>query len=340
MTTPRDEEIESFLDQAGWRRAVPSVLAGDASTRRYQRLTAGPDGARAVLMDADPALGQDVHPFLTVARHLASLGFSAPEILAADASQGLVLLEDLGDAVFARLLEHAPDREAELYGTATDLLIDLARAPIPEFLVDFEPDMAGAIGPAFDWYARGLDGADEMRIATMVILEPMIESLANLGRCLIHRDFHAENLIWLPQRNGLARVGLLDFQDALAGPCGYDLISLIRDARRDPRPETAAAIRAQYGTALGIDAETLETGLAVMGAQRNLRILGVFARLCLHHGKQRYIDLIPRVWALLQADLAHPALAPLAQIIARLPEPTEAHLDDMRNRCGTVLTLS
>jgi hypothetical protein len=153
------------------------------------------------------------------------------------------------------------------------------------------------------------------------------------------RDFHAENLVWLPDRAGVARVGLLDFQDAEAGHPAYDLVSLLKDARRDLAPGLEQEMIDRFLSRTGCDPERFAAAYAALGAQRNLRILGVFARLSMHFGKPHYVDLIPRVWAHLTASLRHPALAPLARRVADdLPEPTPDILASLKEQCATVPT--
>ena len=316
--------IDAFLDANGWGAAARTALAGDASNRRYLRL-ARPDGTRAVLMDAPPARGEDVRPFTAIARHLRGLDLSAPAILAEEDGTGLLLLEDLGDALFARVLSHDPAMEPALYRAATDLLIALHRSAPPEGLATYDPAlMADLATLALDWYRRGTTGAADaaLRGRFQAVMEMHLRALPELDAVLIQRDYHAENLLWLPDRKGVARVGLLDFQDAMRGHRAYDLVSLLQDARRDVAPETARAMRAHYINTAGADAERFTTAFHWLGAQRNLRILGVFARLSLRDGKPHYVDLIPRVWAHLQTDLRHPALAPLANLVARCcPRP-------------------
>jgi aminoglycoside/choline kinase family phosphotransferase len=152
---------------------------------------------------------------------------------------------------------------------------------------------------------------------------------------MILRDYHAENLLWLPDRWAEARVGLLDFQLAQMGQSGYDLVSLLQDARRDVRPETEAAMIARFCKAKGIDPAAFAPTYATLGAQRALRIIGIFARLCLKGGKPGYVQLIPRVWGQLLRNLAHPALAPLAALCRDLlPEPTPATLQRITAQCG------
>ncbi len=174
--------------------------------------------------------------------------------------------------------------------------------------------------PAWDWYAKGITGSAEGLEAAQTHLATLLTETVS-GPVLILRDYHTENLFWLPDRDGIARVGLIDFQDALAGPRAYDLISLTEDARRDVHPALADRMITHYATRTGLDADTFRRAAATCAAQRNLRILGVFARLSLHFGKPHYVDLIPRVWNHLQRDLSHPGLARLRDHCG-LPEPT------------------
>lgn len=348
MTRPAD--ADAFLAAAGWGRASRRPLAGDASARRYERLTReARDGARtgaqggaqegaptAILMDAPPGRAGPVAGFARIAAHLASLGLSAPRILAMDEARGFMLLEDLGDDLFARLLARDPSGERELYLAAADALLVLQSAPPPAGLDD--PDAAGwaqTTGLAAEWYARAITGTapDAGRLCTPVTAA--LEALADGPRVPALRDYHAENLLWLPGRGGVARVGLLDFQDAMMGQPEYDLVSLVQDARRDVTPATAAAVTARFAAASGRSAGTVAGACAALGAMRALRILGVFARLCLRDGKPRYLALVPRVWGHLQQNLAHPALRDLARECERmLPPPTPENLRRIGERCG------
>jgi aminoglycoside/choline kinase family phosphotransferase len=272
-----------------------------------------------------------------VARHLTGLGLSAPAILAADEAAGLVLVEDLGDDLFARLRARGGADEGELYAAATDLLAEVARHPPPAFVTPMVPELASLAAPAFDWYAAHAGNPGSAAAEFAAAFGEALAFMPDTGTGLIQRDFHAENLIWLPARRGIARVGLLDFQDARAAPLAYDLVSLLEDARRDVGAATDAAMRARFAAATGTDPQALAHAAALLACQRNLRILGIFARLSLHFGKPAYVDLIPRVWGHLQRDLRHPSLARVAPILARaLPEPGSAVLNRLRSLCGTV----
>ena len=332
--TDRAALSQAFLITAGWGDAARQHLAGDASDRSYDRLTMGK--STAVLMDAPPGRGDDPAIFVSVASHLAALALSAPRILAQDLTHGYLLLEDLGDGLFARMIAHDPSLEAPLYAAATDVLIHLQSAPPASDLPDLSPsDWAHAAAFALDWYRFAITGDRASNARFIACLTDAITTHANGPRVMILRDYHAENLLWLPDRPGLARVGLLDFQLAQLGQPGYDLVSLLQDARRDVAPGTEQAMCHRMIAANGTSSADFHASYAVLGAQRALRILGVFARLCLIGGKPQYLALMPRVWHQLQRNLAHPALAPLAAICANLlPEPTPANLIRIASQCG------
>ena len=333
--TERAAKALAFLSRAGWAGARREALAGDASNRRYERLTRPGSGRTAILMDAPAERGEDVRPFVRIARFLRGAGLSAPEIIASDAENGFLLLEDLGDDLFARVIPRNPRLEPLLYETATDVLVALHEVAPPPDLGTYDPSLMTDLSAlAFDRYRIGITGLPDpaLREAFVVAFRPLLEAvMRGVAPVLIQRDYHAENLLWLPQRAGIARVGLLDFQDAMLGHPAYDLVSLSQDARRDVPREIEAAMIARYAARTGRERAELEAACAVLGAQRNLRILGVFARLSLDSGKPHYVDLIPRVWGLLQRDLAHPALAPVAGLVRReLPEPTPGNLQRLR----------
>ncbi|MBN2906054.1 MAG: phosphotransferase [Rhodobacteraceae bacterium] len=334
--TERAAAITTFLRGAGWGAASHAPLAGDASNRRYLRLTGGPGGAGAVLMDAPPETGEDVRPFTTIAQHLHALHLSAPAILAEDPVQGFVLLEDLGDALFARVTAQSPEMEAPLYAAATDLLVQLHRADPPADLATYDaPLMANLACLPFQWYLPALDqAAPENDVKTFQAeLETLLTRHAPPS-VLILRDYHAENLIWLPDRNGIARVGLLDFQDAMIGHPAYDLVSLLEDARRDVPLAIQRRMRDRYAAATGAVPDAFGLAFALLGAQRNLRILGVFARLCVRDGKPGYLPMLPRVWGHLMHDLSHPELAGLrARVDRLLPPPTPERCQRIAQRC-------
>ena len=317
--TDRDAGTAEFLLSVGWAGAQIHPLAGDASDRSYARLTRG--GQTAILMNAPPGTGDDPADFVRIAGYLAEMQLSVPAILGQDLTQGFLLLEDFGDALFARLLADDPAQEAALYRAATDVLIHLSKAPLPKGLPDLTArDWAQAAGLAVTDYAAPL--TPQTDLAEFVArLTQTLHDRSDGPRIFIHRDFHAENLILLPDRQGLRRVGLLDFQLGQAGQPGYDLVSLLQDARRDVSTAVETAMIDRYAMGLGLDLAGFAVSYAALGAQRALRIIGIFARLATN-GKPRYLALIPRVWAQLQRNLAHPALSDLRSACAILPPPT------------------
>lgn len=319
--------IAAFLRGAGWGGAARAPLAGDASARRYERLRA-PSGApaTAVLMDAPPEQEASVRAFVEVAGRLAALGLSPPAIRHAEPEAGLLLLEDLGDALLARQAQARPEDEPALYAAAADALVRLRRAG-PEAARGLPVFDADAMAEAASLAATAYAGRPDARWTDAPwsgALRAALLAHAGPADTLILRDFHAENLLWLPERRGAARLGLLDFQDAMRGPAAYDLASLLRDARRDVSPEAARAATARFAEGTGTPPHRLDAALAVLGAQRALRILGVFARLA-RAGRPAYLRFVPRVWGQLVADLDHPACEALrGRVLGALPPPEAA----------------
>ncbi len=314
----RHDLIEAFLTREGWADADRMALTGDASFRRYHRLA--DMGRKAMLMDAPPPQ-EDIGPFLNIARHLSGLGYSAPKILGEDREAGFILLEDFGDSTFTRLLAAGAD-ETALYILATDVLINLHQKPaaeaIPEnlSLYDVEKFLSEA-ALLTDWFVPAATGkalsaaeAQEYQALWKAIL-----SIRNsIPDTLVLRDYHVDNLMRLEGRTGIAACGLLDFQDAVAGPATYDLVSLIEDARRDVSTDTIAAVKARYLAAFpDLDREEFDCSMAVLGAQRHAKVVGIFTRLCVRDGKPIYLDHIPRVWRLLESACRHPDLAPMRE---------------------------
>ena len=331
----RAEACEQMLDRAGWRGAKRQALAGDASARRYQRLKL--DGQSRILMDAPPGIADDVADFARIDRHLLQIGLSAPIIHAADLSHGFLVLEDLGDRVFARLIERDPKLEAPLCRAATDVLLHLQSQPPARDLPNLSAqDWAEAAVLVLDWYRFAITGDKADGAAFKAVLTGLLQARADGPRVMILRDYHAENLMWLPERDGLARVGVLDFQLAQLGQPGYDLVSLLQDARRDVGPATEALMLQHFVDAKGMTLDDFAPAYAALGAQRALRILGIFARLCLVEGKVGYVALIPRVWDQLQRNLARPELGALRQLCdAMLPPPTLKNLQKIEGQCGS-----
>ncbi|HWA90622.1 MAG TPA: phosphotransferase [Rhizomicrobium sp.] len=339
----RDEQRRAFVESAGWRGATIVSRPGDASTRSYARVSL--NGRKAMLMDqpqmaetppasadASPEerralgynavarlAGADCARFVAVADYLRGLGLSAPEIYAADCGQGFVLIEDLGDDLYADVLTEGADERA-LYEAAAEVLAAVHSGGAPA-------DMSGKPLHAYDetalvaetdlmteWFlphALGRDARPDEVAEHRALWRDALAQMRDASPVFVHRDYHAQNLLWLPSRRGVARVGLIDFQDAVAGARSYDLISLIEDARRDVAPEIADATARHYLDVTGLDEDAYRAQMAVMAAQRNAKIAGIFARLNKRDGKPRYLTYLPRVWGYLNKDLDHPALAGL-----------------------------
>jgi aminoglycoside/choline kinase family phosphotransferase len=298
-----------FLAAHGWGGCEIRPLAGDASFRRYFRLAYG--DSRAVLMDAPPP-HEDPAPFVAVAEWLAAAGLSAPSVLARDLDRGLLLLDDFGDDRLREALDTVPDRESELYALAVDLLVHLhAHPPMPGLRHHGLDQWLDEVQMFPNWYCKavGLDvDLDAYRDAWRAALAPVAAD--GLGPVTVLRDYHAENIMLVAGRSGIRHFGLLDFQDAVVGHPAYDLASVLEDARRDVTPAIERAMLQRYMKAMGQGTE-FESAYWVLAAQRNTRILGVFTRLLKRDGKTQYTAFQPRMWGLLERDLAFPALEPV-----------------------------
>ncbi len=349
--TDRETERLDFLAAAGLADAVRDPLPGDASTRRYERLTP-PSGPTLMLMDqaasaesppADPSWTPEqrlasgwnatarlsagrIEAFAAVAGHLRSVGLSAPALPALDAPKGLAVLEDFGDGLFARVIEAGQD-EAPLYLAAVEALAELHAAPTPEVLR----------GPAGDWPLltydeTALQGGADLFVEWLPRLDdrltfdaaavaawreawaPIVAEGAAKASVMAHRDYHAENLIWLPERDGPARVGLIDFQDAVRAHPSWDLHSLLQDARRDVSPELEAlALDRYFSLRPEHHRDAFMRQYAALATLNEARILGIFARLIARDGKPRYRQFMPRVWAHLNRNLTAPGLEGVAE---------------------------
>ena len=329
----RRAAIAGFLATAGWRDVAPAPLAADASFRRYFRLVDGE--RRAVLMDAPPP-HEDVRPYVAVAEMLRGHGLSAPEIFAEDADLGMLLIEDFGDDTYTRLLARGAD-ETRLYTLAIDTLIALQRAVAePPALPPYDEEaLLREAELLIEWYAPAVLEAPlsaelyEEYLALWRELTPLVETDAPT---LVLRDYHVDNLMLLEGRSGIQGCGLLDFQDALAGPAGYDLVSLLEDARRDVPPTLREAMTERYLAAFpAIDRGRFRRAAAILAAQRNAKIIGIFTRLWRRDGKPQYLGHIPRVWRLLEADLQEPALSRLAGWLDHHLPRAVRRIPDMRS---------
>ena len=313
-TAEREALIVGFLKRCGWDQAKRGRLAGDASFRKYDRLEDG--RGRVVLMDAPPPQ-EDVRPFVRIARHLHEHGFSAPEVLAEDVPAGLLLLEDLGDDTYTRLLARGHD-ERDLYVLAIDTLIALHRQPtaVPEGLAVYGmPRLLEDVNRLNTWYLP-LVGAPALPASAVAAYEQIWRDILPLAwkapTSLILFDYHVDNLMLLQGRPGIKACGLLDFQDAVAGPVTYDLMALLEDARRDVNTALIDEMKARYLAAFpALTPEDFAVSWAVMAAQRHMRVIGTFARLKLRDNKPHYLVHMPRLWRYMDMCLTHHALAPL-----------------------------
>ena len=342
----RNQAMTAFLSASGWGAAEHRPLPGDASTRHYVRLHLGE--RTAMLMDQPgaaeaPAAPRDATPeqrralgynalarlagadcarFVAASRYLRGRGLAAPEIYAADIAQGFLLLEDLGVALYTDVLADGGDEYA-LYEAAIDGLVRLHADPAPALLAPDKPlfayDETALIAEAdllTEWFfpaALGRPAESSFIAEHRALWREALQGIAGGARVFVHRDYHAQNLLWRGDRLGLARIGMIDFQDALAGSPAYDLVSLLEDARRDVAPELARAMTDRYlarSRAHGaiLDPERLRAEAALLAAQRNAKIIGIFARLAKRDGKSRYLAHLPRVWRYMEQDLSHPAL--------------------------------
>lgn len=305
--------IHEFLGSAGWAGARVAPLTGDASFRRYFRIhrdgETGPESA--MLMHAPPP--EDPREFLHVGRWLIDQQVRAPHIYAEDVEAGWVLIEDFGDARMRDWLDENPEGEEGAYGAAIDALADLHRKPPGPFSSYDEETYLREAQLFTEWYcpAIGLD-VDTQRFdaAWQEVLAPLMAN--QQPGVTVLRDYHAENIMLLAPDSSVGEQGVIDFQDALVGHPAYDLVSLLQDARRDVSPELEARMLARYRACADCGAQ-FDADYARLGAQRNTKIVGIFARLNQRDGKPRYLELIPRVWEALERDLAHPELAPVAQ---------------------------
>ncbi len=321
--TDRKTLIREFLSGSKWENWTQSPLAGDASSRRYLRLTNSETSA--ILMDADPATGQSITTFAKIGDWLTQQGLCAPKTLLHDPANGLLLLEDLGSVDFAVHLTNAPSETELLYTAATDILVQIDRTKPLAGLSRMTPEVGGdMLDITTEWYG------DPSQKQIVDEVKDHLERFCPTADKLSLRDFHAENMIWRPNLNGTDRVGLLDYQDAFIAPRGYDLISMLRDVRRAVDPQIAHTMTTHFIAKTGADPDTTPAALACLAVQRNLRILGVFARLAVRDGKTRYMTMIPHIWGMIDADLRHPALKSLQKCVQQtLPPPHKSQIKDL-----------
>ncbi len=314
--------IDTFLAKAGWADAAIEPIPGDASFRRYFRLCRGDD--TAMLMHAPPP-EEDPVPFLKVADWLNAHGMRGPAIMGEDAAQGWVLTEDFGNDRMKEWIEANPAAEQQAYAMAVDAVARLHSLPPGPFPAYDMPTYQREAGLFTEWFcpAAGIAADDaSYRAAWAEVLAPVLAE--QQPGVTVLRDYHAENIMMLADGQGL-----IDFQDALVGHPAYDLVSLLQDARRDVSQELEGQMLEAYKSATS-PAWDVEASYAVLGAQRNAKIVGIFTRLWKRDDKPKYLSMIPRVWQAMERDLAHPALAPVARWFdTNVP-------DDVRARRGGI----
>ncbi|MCH2546983.1 MAG: phosphotransferase [Alphaproteobacteria bacterium] len=328
----RAEAMRQFVDDAGWQGATLKPLAGDASFRRYERVFH--NGKQAVLMDAPPEK-EDIAPFILVDKYLQSIGLTVPQIIAEDKQNGFLLLEDLGDDSYTRLLANCndatlADQEKQLYLSAIEALAHLHNDNIQRPISLNVPEYNSAalmreLALFTDWFMPAvINDAAECETLNAEFLALWSQLLAKYplqNNVVVLRDYHADNLLWLPQRERVNRVGLLDFQDALIGHCAYDMVSLLEDARRDVLPQTVEAAIEHYCTLTSCDYDSFMQTYAILGAQRQAKIIGIFVRLGIRDGKTHYTKFLPRVWGHFMHDLQHPVMADIRDWIEQHIQP-------------------
>ncbi|WP_306251571.1 aminoglycoside phosphotransferase family protein [Parvularcula sp. IMCC14364] len=346
----RQNVIENFLASTGWQDAQRLSLTADASTRTYLRLTR--NGETALLMDAPPVAetascpqgateeerkalgynaearlaGPNLHAFVEIARMLRKTGLCAPEIFAHDASVGLALIEDLGDNLYTHH-SISPQAESEAYAVAVAALAHLHQAELawpntPDYCVqDYDAlAMMAEVTLLPEWYlpfSTGIALSDENSQEYISIWRALLQGVS-APSVFVMRDYHAENLLWLDNKAGIRRAGIIDFQDGLKGQPAYDLVSLIEDARRDVSEVLAVDLKDQYINHMrnadsAFDVAGFERDYAILAAQRNAKILGIFARLVQRDGKPKYKALLPRVEDHFRSDIARSGLEPLRE---------------------------
>ena len=349
MTGARQDALTHFLKEAGWDAAERRPLPGDASTRHYIRLHRGertamlmdqPQGAEAPVAAPNASAeerralgynalarlaGADCARFVAAARYLRGRGLAAPEVYAADTDHGFLLLEDLGDNLYTDVMTARGDERA-LYQAAIESLVQLHAQCAPAELAASKPLFAydetaqlAEVDLLTEWFVPAATGrpADVAQVEEhRALWRKALQNLDRSASVFVHRDYHAQNLLWRDNQQGLSRVGVIDFQDALAGSPAYDVVSLLEDARRDVAAELAEAMTVLYLDQARVKGRKLNPAAfradaATLAAQRNAKIIGIFARLAKRDGKPRYLAHLPRVWRYMERDLSHPSLASL-----------------------------
>ena len=321
----RPEKIEQFLRHHGWDDAKTEKITSDASNREYTRLFKKQN--TSILMDSDPTTNESIENFIYFTKQLRKQKFSAPKIYGQDICNGLLLLEDLGSDSFANILKSKPHLENHIYQEAINQLIEIRKNKIPHLTRKYDLKILLQEAVLFsEWYLSPLRASYESSHLLKILRVSLQETLKQ-DTTLVLRDYHAENLMWLPDRRNNRRVGLLDYQDALAGNPAYDIASLLKDARREVPKKLQEELIKYFLKKTNLDHAVFSRDYSILSAQRNLKIIGIFSRLSIRDNKSSYLDLIPRVWKNLQDDLKHPSLNELSEFIkSNSPQPTLENL--------------
>lgn len=321
----RDTEFKRFLHTSGWGSAIPTALRPDASQRRYYRLVQA-NGDSAIAMNIPTQATENTHDITRITAHLRAIGLGAPDIFAVDHVNGFMIIEDLGKLRFADEFLAKPELQYDRYCAAIDMLVHLQSAdPAPDLPKSTHTSLAQMIDPLFSHYC--LDQvAPEKIVGIIDHLTTIIAQHAAGPQVMSLRDCHAENLIWAPHKTGICRVGIIDFQDAFLTHPAYDLVSLLYDVRRDIDDDLRHRLIQRFITATGHDPVHITAAIHVINVQRNLRILGVFAKLA-RSGKPEYLAWAPRTWDFVQIGLQHPAFTTLGPILRdTIPAPTPDYI--------------
>lgn len=310
----RGQLLSEFIDRCGHNQMQRLPVAADASFRRYERLQG--NNRSLIVMDAPPPQ-EDMRPFMQVTALLRAMTFSAPEIYESDVEQGFLLLEDLGHMSFSSLLKQTPAMEEMLYLEATELLVQLNQRcqHVPNALPAYNREVQlREVALLSDWFMPQVVGTEQahgLRESWLEAWQQVLDAVPPREKVPVLRDYHADNLMWLADRTGVERVGLLDYQDALLGDPAYDLVSFLEDIRRDVSPQVIDACKRHFVAGCHEHDADFAARYAVLGAQRNSKIVGIFTRLCVRDGKRHYLNFLPKVWRWLEHDVSHPALAPV-----------------------------
>ena len=328
--THRDDVFTAFLQANGWGTAQRDAIKQDASKRRYLRLTR-PSRTTCIAMDIPADATERPDDIVRITHHLRSIQLGAPEIYAVDADHGFLLVEDLGPLRYADEFKSSPQLQRPRYIAAIDALVHLQHnAPAANLPVAGPDVLAQMIDPLFEYYLQAPCDPDQKQSLTREFFKVLSENLTG-PMVMSLRDCHAENLIWVGTKTGHARVGLIDYQDAFLTHPAYDIVSLVFDVRRDIPDDLRCDLIDHYIAQSGHDADHMKTAIALINVQRNMRILGVFARLAKQQ-KPNYLDWAPRTWAFIEQGLRDPCMAPIASEIRQIvTPPTPQHIQWLRS---------